>query len=61
MAYVIINEHGALASKPGMPNSYTRSLREAIKYPTYEAAKTNCCHQNEFPFRFEALLNAIRR
>lgn len=50
MSWIVkrLDQGGGFLNKPGSEHAYTRSLIQAQKFPTYEAAKANCC-TNETP------------
>lgn len=41
-----IDQGGGYLTRPGSEHSYSKSLRAARRFPTYEAAKAACC-ENE--------------
>ena len=53
------NEDGKLVTPAGAEHSYTRDLREARTFTTYDAAKRECCG-NERPVPVESLLSSRR-
>lgn len=56
MSYVIQrNEDGAYVAPPGMEQSYTKDLTKAQIFPSYEAAKKDCCG-NETAVPVDSLL-----
>ena len=56
MYYVIVRNDGQYAAVPGQESSYTPKLEKARTFWTIEAAKKECCPENESPCAVSWLL-----